>query len=296
MIYTYRKYKGINEFINNISSSKKDEEFTILHKCNGYDLKKEKYKDDCFGCLFCINNSKQLDNFLEYRGKDFIKKIANTAFRGELVPQPSIIKGIRHKYRSLEQFTETDETTNIQPWAAALLSNISQGDNRIGMEIPVFNTAYDRNGRLDIGIISEGQFLVLETKNCLNDALNDERFVEQQEKYTSEIQKYTNNYLYLTFLGGCETDLLPFDNKYCTSNIGDGSKRFYNLLLQNRIRFMSANALLCLVCKYIEFGQNYSWNNFLFKTFNTLNSCLGLLSAGAVTYENNKFIIKPLLM
>lgn len=296
MIYQYKKYKDIDDFVNNKPKSKKDESYTIVHKCKGLEFNGSVgvYNDHCFGCLFCVLNNKiQLKKYLEYSGTDIIDKVAENAFRGEIISCPKVLRGFRHPYSNLEKFTGIDETTNIQPWAAAILNTLSIDESRVSMEIPVFNLDYDRNGRLDIGVISNGQFLAVESKISLEEALKDERFIEQHIKYTVEIEKSTDSYLYLTLFGGVETDLFPEDSKYCSGKIGDKTKRFYEMIIKNNIQFFTANALWCLCCKYLKYGNRYTWNHILFDIFSN-PECIGLLSAGAVYHRDGNIFIESL--
>ncbi len=54
MIYNYKKYKSIDDFVKNNSKSKRAEEYTICSECNGFDFEAMDFTDRCFGCLFCI--------------------------------------------------------------------------------------------------------------------------------------------------------------------------------------------------------------------------------------------------
>ena len=294
MIFEYKKYKDINDFVFNRPKSKNNEKYTILQKCKGLEKDYINYNDNCFGCLFCaISNQKQLELLKKARGEEFITKVAKESFKGIPIEAPKTLRGLKHPYMSLEKFTEVNETTNIQPWAAGLLEKMSFKESRVSMEIPVFNNDYDRNGRLDIGIIADDEFLAIESKTSLDDALKDERFVEQHIKYTIEIEKSTKNYIYLTLFGGKETDLFPENNTYCTGKIGDKTKRFYKILSENNIQFITANALWCLCCKYIEYGTKYSWDNIIKDIFKN-QDCIGLLSAGIVKKSEKDYVIEPL--
>ena len=194
MIFEYKKYKDVNSFVLDRPKAKKSERYTIIHKCQGVNLKDGIFTDHCFACLFCVLNNEEQKALIEvHRGKKFIKNVAESAFQGKPIPGMKCIHGLKHPYASLEKFTSVDETSNIQPWAAGLLEAMSSSVSRVSMEIPVFNHDYDRNGRLDIGVITEGLFLAVESKTCLDDALKDERFIEQHVKYTVEIEKSTQN-------------------------------------------------------------------------------------------------------
>ena len=138
-----------------------------------------------------------------------------------------------------------------------------------------------------------GYLLAIETKTTLDDALADERFIEQYEKYTVEIEKSIQNYTYLTLIGGKESDLLPPDNKYCTGRIGDKTARFYKKIVKNGIKFISANAILCISSKFLCGNDKFACDKILPEIFSDVN-CIGLLSCGKIMKDNNKYYIENL--
>ncbi len=287
MIYKYRKYKNIDDFVHNKPKSKADEEFTILDKCNGLDLfdTSVKITNKCFSCLFCYFSNQEIQKkFKDFWGYDLISTYSENAFNGNPIDLPKSKQILKNPFYNLASFTETNETENIQPWATGLLHNCCSKDNRISMEVPVFNPGYDRNGRLDICSITDDYLIVMESKTTLDDALADERFVEQRYKYISEIEKSTNKYVYLTLFGGKETDLYPSNSMYCTSQVGQKSERFYKLIRDNNIKFLSADALWLLVCKFINSGSDFAWDNYLIELFSKPEN-IGLVSAGII--KNN---------
>lgn len=293
MIYKFRKYKDIDAFIINNPKTKKDEDYTILFKCNGLDYQTNAFTNKCFGCLFCaLGDSEMLKNFNDFWGDGFIKEYADKAFKGTPVILPDAKLRIKNPMKNLELFTGVDETQNIQPWASGLINHMCTKPNRISMEVPVFNQDYDRNGRLDICSMTDTDLLTLESKTSLDDALKDERFVEQRYKYTIEIEKSTSNYTYLTLFGGKETDLFPLSSPYCSGKIGGKSERFYSIVIENKIPFISAAALWSLCCRYLTYGNCYAWDVFLKETFSDPD-CIGLLSAGKVITSNEQISIFP---
>lgn len=295
MIYKFKKYKSIDDFVNNASKAKKDEEYTICSECNGFDFGKMDFTDKCFGCLFCIFEDNNLnDKFIDKWGANFISDYAQKSFKGNIVSMPSAKKILRNPTKDLEAFTGVNETKNIQPWTAGIINHTCSTENRMGMEIPVFNMDYDRNGRLDVCSITEnGHLVVLETKISLDDALKDERFIEQQAKYTSEIKKSTSDFEYLTLFGGKETDLLPITHKECTGKVGGKTERFYSMVNQFGIKFVSANAIWCMCCSYITYGSRYAWDVFL-KAIFADDNCVGLISAGKIIKQNNSYLLKEI--
>lgn len=293
MIYKYRKYKDIDAFINNAPKTVKDEDYSILFKCNGLDYQTGSFTNKCFGCLFCVFDNPQILHKFEAKwGNDFIKDYARKSFSGNPVLLPNAKQCIKNPIKNLEFFTGVDETTNIQPWASGLINHMCTKSNRISMEVPVFNMDYDRNGRLDICSMTDSDLIVMEAKISLDDALKDERFVEQRYKYPIEIAKSTSYYTYLTLFGGKETDLFPSSSPFCSGKIGGKSDRFYSVIIDNTIPFISATALWCLCCRFLVFGNPYAWDIFLKETFSNTD-CIGLLSAGKVMNNNGSISIVP---
>lgn len=292
MIYKYRKYKDIDSFVNNIPKTKKDEDYTILPKCNGFDYQKKCFTSRCFGCLFCIFEDDTVKKqFEEIWGSDFITMYMSKSFKGTPVTPPNAKQILKNPIKNLEMFTGIDETSNIQPWASGIIHHMCTKENRIGMEVPIFNRNYDRNGRLDICSKTDTDLLIMESKISLDDALKDERFIEQHHKYTTEIEKSTSEYIYLTLFGGKETDLFPISSSYCSGKIGGKSERFYSIVINNNISFISATALWCLCCRYLVLGNAFAWDVLLKEIFSNPN-CIGLLSAGKVMNINGSITIE----
>lgn len=289
MIYNYRKYKNIKDFVENIPGISID--YTILHECHGLNQSTLEFTNRCFGCAFCFLKNKPLyDKFITSFGSDFIKSLAYKFFSGNIIALPNARCLINNQYKNLADFTATKETRHIQPWAAGLIQHCVSHPNNLTMELPVDNLNYDRSGRIDICIKNANGLLAFETKTCLDDMLSDQRFIEQYAKYTQEIQKYTDRYCYLTLIGGKETDLLPTSFGECTSLIGRKSDVFYKLLVENRLQFISVPALFGLCCKFIEQGSKFSLEKVLFQIFND-NENIGLTSAGIINYHDGKFTI-----
>lgn len=296
MIYEYKKYKGIYEFVHGESLGKQGKQFTIVNKCQGCSFVggKPTLNSHCFGCLFCaIGNPLLLEQIKEMFGSEFIQSAAAQSFRGVPVKPTITQKGIRHPYASLEKFTSVDESTNIQPWATGLLHYMCSKSNRISMEVPIFNYDYDRNGRLDICSITEDHLLVMESKTTLHDALSDERFIEQHTKYTEVINEITDQYTYLTLMGGTETDVYPEDSPFCTGTVGRQAGRFHKMLCDNNIQLITANALWCLCCKYLTEGDAFAWDTFLINVFRD-PKCIGLVSAGKMNVVNGNPVIESI--
>jgi hypothetical protein len=161
------------------------------------------------------------------------------------------------------------------------------------LELKIPNKNFERDGRLDVVISNNSKLLILETKTTLYDMLKDERFVEQYHKYQTELRKINKDFLYITLIGGRETDLLPQNHDACTSKSGDTAERLYTLMRKNNMRFISANALWAMYLKYISYGHKFSWDSFLYDyVFNDSNT-IALLSFGKVVIDENSYTITP---
>ena len=122
--------------------------------------------------------------------------------------------------------------------------------------------------------------------------MDEDRYHSQIIAYKKEIKNILKSKTFYTFLliGGEETDLLPFDNQKCTSNVGNRSKTFYQNLKKHGIKFISANGLLKLGLMKLKFGNFYSLD-FLASLFDDA-SVVGILSSGIIVFENQSLIIK----
>lgn len=292
MIYKYKKYKDIEAFIRNLPTTNSVEYSLIFGNCQGVsetELGEFDFNKKCFGCLFCAFGSMK-DSFLNRFNESDLKKLVNERFSGKIIPplNANIILG--NPYKNLEAFTKIAETRNIQPWAAGLLQNISEKPCRIGMEVHSPNLMFDRDGRLDICVMTNNYLIVLETKTTLDDALNDERFVEQHAKYSPSISAHINeNDFFLGILiGGKETDLLPTSHRLCTSLVGDKSSRFYKLISEYSIPFISANALWLLSLSYF-LGLEKRTLGEIFRSISDDKRVVGVLTAGKIIFDGNEY-------
>lgn len=282
MIYQYESYRSLHDFIENVPAKKKPVPYSIGLRCKGYHMDTKEFSDTCFCCLFCAMGDDSIKNLLFTHWKTAQLSVwLQSAFLGNLVTLPAASRQLKNPYKNLEAFTAVSETEHIQKWAAGLIRYMCSEKSRIGLEIPVPNLTYRRDGRLDICSITDSQLLVLECKTTLEDALKDERFIEQQEKYTKEILKFHLPFTYLTLIGGREAMLLPEQHPGCLSREGNKALRFYQLVTKHRIRFLSANALWCLALGYLLHGSAFGWDRLLTGIFKD-PGCIGLLSCGKV--------------
>ncbi len=292
MIYEFYKYKSIKDFISGTYSKKDLRQYSLpFGNCRGISQESDdslNFNSRCFKCNFCAFGE------LSSLYLPPIFPTTSSFFSGEIVTIPSAKLIMNNPYKHFNIFTSEQETKNIQPWVAGILGNTCSIPNRVGMEIPAHNELFDRNGRIDVGIHTNSYTILIETKTTLEDALSDERFVEQHAKYSSCINEYLNkeNYLLAIVIGGAETDLLPQTDPRCTSVIGNRSNRFFRLLTEYNIPVISANALWCL--SHIKINNpSFEVEKFLQDIFKDPN-CLGLLSAGKLVFENNNIKIESI--
>ena len=63
MIYEYKKYKDISDFMADIPKSNYSEDFTIIDKCNGLKIEPPfSFTNTCFACLFCYFSKDEIKN------------------------------------------------------------------------------------------------------------------------------------------------------------------------------------------------------------------------------------------
>lgn len=295
MFIEAQKYKDIFDFVN--SPIEKIKPIAGPNtKCLAIEKTLEIDEDKCFSCLFCVLKDKVAkENYLKsnYLNSE-ISKVSNV-FNKEIISTIPAKIPLIAKYATFESYTGINETQHISPWAAGILECTTSSKNKkIALEVNVPNSDYDRSGRLDVCAATEEYILVFEAKISLHDALEDERFVEQFRKYTTIIDKSVKKrkipYNLILLLGGDETDLLYPDHPSCTSNVGNESSRFYEIVTKYNIKFMSANALWLMALCNLRLGAYYSWDTFIRKIFED-EDCLGLITAGKIMNLNGQFNI-----
>ena len=222
------------------------------------------------------------------------KQLINSFFSSNAVRLPNfnIIDEKIEKFDHFESFTKKDEVNNIALWILSAFKYVSSSDLRLGRELEINQENNPRDGRLDVVAVRNKTVLVIETKTDLKSLLSENRFTYQISGYTKECLKYTekyldsNNLLVLLAIGGEETDIFPFNHQDCTTgNVGNISKIFYDKVISENIKFVSANALWSIVAyKYLT-NKNIDMLNFLTNIF-VKQHAIGLLSGGVV--KNNK--------
>jgi NAD-dependent dihydropyrimidine dehydrogenase PreA subunit len=307
------KFSYLSDFITDNKSKLNDLAVALKIECiefkgNHIDIRNE----NCINCMFCVfgcpgNNIEIRNDFslkamcsnftLDYDDK-LGSSILDKLFFGEFIELPKIrLQQFKVKYKSFEDFTSKDETTNIAVWGANTLKYLSKSNNpRIGLEVGMKISSRDRGGRLDICMLNENLLFVAEAKISFDKMMNEGRFEAQLIAYEEELKATTTdtNISYYKFLliGGPESDLLPYSHKDCTSKVGNRATLFYDTVIKNDFFFISSNALLSLSLLKLFKGDMYSIENIYKEIFK--DGIIGLLSSGLVFYDGVKLEIIPL--
>lgn len=312
LLRVYR-YSYLKDFISNTRTSFQDLSIATKIECIEFkggpiDIRNE----NCINCMFCVfgcpgNNIEVKKDFslkamcsnfsTNYDDKLLLDKL-DLFFTGEFIKLPEIrLRQLSVKYKSFEDFTSKEETTNIAVWGANTLKYLSNSiESRIAIEVGLKITTRDRGGRLDICLINNNILLVAEAKVSFEKMMNEGRYVSQLIAYEEELELATTSsdiqYCKFLLIGGPESDLLPTSHPMCTSKVGGRGQLFYNALEEHNFFFISANALLSLSLLKLNKGDNYSIENIYKKLFSKGN--LGLLSSGIVCRKGDNIVIVPI--
>ena len=204
------------------------------------------------------------------------KKFTESLFNLRCIKLPyfNISDSEIEKYSRFEDFTKKDEVNNIAQWILSAIDYCSSSSLKIGKELEINQENNPRDGRLDVVAVRNLKTLVIETKTDTKSLLSENRFTSQISGYTQECLKYSEEYLkssdvlVLLAIGGEETDLYPINHPDCiTGNVGNMSKIFYEKIISNKIKFISANVLWSIVAyKYIS-NSNIDLFEFIGKIF-----------------------------
>jgi len=292
-----KKYLGCNEACPGAIHLNKRGLFLNSKNCVGIGL-----------CLInCPYNVLKFDsNFVVRLGtlpKAEVKKLQDRVsnfFQGELVNLP--LKIINSKRYSLEDYTSINEVEHLSVWAGSILRFLSSRDSYLGLEIEILRAKDPRDGRLDICVRSEDNILVLESKVSLKKAVIENRFHTQIQAYKKATSKFIKRYNKefqknvkrhaLLLIGGRESDLLPLGHPDNTGKIGGYSERFYKIIDREKIKFVSASALWCMMTYSVVRNRLY-WESFFKKSLFKKNAS-GLLSGGLISKKGSKFILNPI--
>ncbi len=216
------------------------------------------------------------------------------------LPYFKIIDDQIEKYNRFEDYTKKDEVNNIALWILSAFRYLSVSDLMLGKELEINQENNPRDGRLDVVAIRNKKICVVETKTDLKSLLAENRFTYQIGGYYKECLKYADKYLdskdllVLLAIGGDETDLFPPNHEDCTTGkVGSISRIFYDKLIKENVKFISANAIWSLVAyKYLT-NTRLDLLNFIRDIFEKPN-VIGLLSAGVVKNNTGKIEIEKI--
>jgi hypothetical protein len=238
------------------------------------------------------------DRVEDFNKEIFIKSLFN--LRAVKIPYFITSSTVNESFSRFENYTKKDEVNNIALWILSSLKYCSVGNIKLGKELEINQENNPRDGRLDVVAIKEKAVLVIETKTDTRSLLAENRFTSQINSYTEECLKYTemylrsSNVLVLLAVGGEETDLYPTGHPDCiTGNVGDISKIFYEKVISNNIKFISANALWSLVSYKHLTNKNVDIFNLLEKVFSN-KEVVGLLSGGIVKKSDSGILLEKI--
>lgn len=228
----------------------------------------------------------------------FIKSFFST--KKVQIPTFAILDTNIGGFDRFENFTKKDEVNHIALWMLGAFSYLSKSDLRIGKELEIDQQGNPRNGRLDDVAVRANAVIVIETKKDLKYLLGENRLEYQTRDYATECLRYMEKHLgfkdltMLVGIGGEETDLFPPGHPDCTTGqIGDIAGIFYKKIIANNIKFVSANALWCLVAYQFLSRKELDLFDVLKKIF-ARPEVVGLLSGGLVLNNSNGVSVEKL--
>ena len=264
-VFSYQPYKNVEAFLDRASQQAKKNVSVILSiGCIEFDRTQKEItinKSNCVTCGSCVSlcpgarisfdsNLKAEPSCSAYplRPRSEIERLKDRAINLSFERLESAFGN----YDSLEDYTSVNETKNISVWGATLLKSAFSSNSEVGLEIPLTIQGRDRDGRLDICVVTEGALIVFESKVNLKKMLAEGRYISQILAYEEELEtlgvreRFGVEPYKLLLIGGDETDLLPPEHPRCTGKIGRLSEIFYEAAIKHRIKFISARGLLSL--------------------------------------------------
>lgn len=311
LIFTHKTYKNLSKFLDSNDAGKdKDELLSNEIDCISYSKKLNTVsinQDQCITCGSCvfscpgglINFTDELKAYSScsgYKGRSR-KELIN--IQDNLINfSGNNLDSLNSRYKSFEKFTGVKETTNISVWSGNVAKYVFGNQARIGLEIPLTIDGRDRNGRLDVCVLTKDALIVMEAKIGLKKLMAEGRYEAQILAYEEELSglKLKENFavesIKLLLVGDDEKDLLPQDHDLCTSKVGNLSGLFYKSILTHRIQFISARGLLAFaMSKLISPEKNV--DRFFIDTFIDPNT-VGVLSNTVIKRDGDRIYMKPL--
>jgi NAD-dependent dihydropyrimidine dehydrogenase PreA subunit len=312
LIFTHQVYKNLPVFINKTESIKfKNELLTKSIDCIAFDMSTKSItinEDQCISCGACafscpgsrINFDNDLKAIPSCSTFNQHRKSEKKQIKEKLIDlsEETLDSPNSSSYKSFEAFTAVNETKNISIWAANTLKYLFDIDKKMGLEIPLTIAERDRNGRLDICLLSDDVLIVVEAKVGLKKMIAEDRYISQILAYDEEIsrldivQKYGKIAIKLLLIGDNEKDLLPPDHALCSSKVGNLSKTFYESILKYQIQFISARGLLSLAMAKLT-NPTRLIDKIFIDTFKDPNT-VGILSNTLIKRNGNEIYLKSL--
>ena len=309
------KYSYLDDFLANKPKGS-ETRYSVPVKILCLNAKEHSFSIDnshCINCMFCIfgcpanrvlvNNALHPIDMCVDATHTEIAELRNhilpRLFNGSFLELMRVnFSQLRVKYKSFEEFTAVDETTNIAVWGANAMKYLSSSlEPRVALEVGVNIANRDRNGRLDISLLNtrDNYLFIAETKVSFEKMISEGRYESQMIAYESELKMTCPENVKCTkflMIGGDETPLLPHCHPKCSS--GSRAIDFYNTLRKNALFFISANAMLALgLMKLFVSYENYNLEN-LYEIIRS-DKYSGLLSCGAVSQEGDIVPLAELL-
>jgi ferredoxin len=311
LTFSYQTYKNLQNFLDSPDMGKRREVLlTEDIDCITYTKTTNSISVDtnqCISCGLCAFNCPgEKINF-----SDEIKALPScSGFKGHSKNELDSIKAafltlneltldsFNTKFNSFEKYTGVNETRNISIWAASVLKYVFGVDSKVGLEIPLTIDGRDRNGRLDICLMSKNHLIVMESKIGLKKLLAEGRYESQILAYDEEItslkikERYQVDSIKLLLIGDNEKDLLPANHDLCNSKVGNLSDIFYQSILSRNIQFISARGLLALAISKF-YNTHMSIGDLLVKSFKDRNT-IGLLSNTLIKRNGDEVYLQSL--
>lgn len=217
-----------------------------------------------------------------------------------IIPYFNIFDNEINKFTRFEDFTMTNEVGNITLWLLSALRYLSSTNIRLGRELEINQSGNPRDGRLDVVAVKNNMALVIETKTDLRSLLNENRFTYQISGYVKECNEYmmrefqSSDLTILLAIGGDESDIFPPNHRDCTTGVVGGISRiFYDKIISNKIKFISANSIWALVTyKYLTKSDIDLFD--LLRIIFSKENAIGLLTGGVVVNENGELKIEKI--
>ena len=204
------KYSYLENFMGDVKHSKGVQRHSVPIKISclkggqntrGRFTVKEEICVNCMFCVFgCVGNkiliSKKFHPLefcydISQEELDGLSIEVSKLFKGEFIRLPRVpLSQINVKYKSFEDFTSVDETTNIAVWTANAMKFLSSSmEPRVALEVGLQITQRDRGGRLDVTLLNvkDKYLFVAETKVDFDHMMKEGRYESQMVAYETEL-------------------------------------------------------------------------------------------------------------